>query len=180
MALGNEKLLSPWINRTTWQNYTFIGSCKINFLLYKVFSWKFRKCDKRQWSRSVNFFLGKILKKNAKTYRQLELNVKFFSKFSPMLSWQMFFIVFFGIFQISRKTFCKIKKFFYTKLVISLSWSAIQWKNLTRGKIDIHDQYLDIQLCGKHLTYSVTISKYSAVISKIFILRPPCKTIFFL
>ena len=29
--------LSPWINRTTWPNYTFIRSCKITFLIYKVF-----------------------------------------------------------------------------------------------------------------------------------------------
>ena len=39
-----------------------------------------------------------------------------------------------------------------------------------RNKIDIQDQYIDIQLCDKHLIYSVVISKYSAVISKIFLL----------
>ena len=36
--------------------------------------------------------------------------------------------------------------------------------------MDIQDPYLDIQLCDKHLTYSVLISKYSAMMSKIFIL----------
>ena len=36
--------------------------------------------------------------------------------------------------------------------------------------MDIQHQYLDFQLCDKHLTYSVLISKYSAVISKTFIL----------
>ena len=36
--------------------------------------------------------------------------------------------------------------------------------------MDVPDQYLDIQLCDKHLTYSVLISKYSVLISKIFIL----------
>ena len=36
--------------------------------------------------------------------------------------------------------------------------------------MDIQDQYLDIQLCDEHLTSSVLISKYLAVISKIFIL----------
>ena len=39
-----------------------------------------------------------------------------------------------------------------------------------RGKMNIQDEYLDIQLCDKHFIYSVVISKYSAVISKIFIL----------
>ena len=38
----------------------------------------------------------------------------------------------------------------------------------TRRKMDIQDQCPNIQLCDKHLTYSVEISKYSAVISKIF------------
>ena len=37
-------------------------------------------------------------------------------------------------------------------------------------KMDIHDQYLDTQLCDKHLRYSVRISRYSTVISKILIL----------
>ena len=36
--------------------------------------------------------------------------------------------------------------------------------------MDIQDQCLDIQLCDRHLTYSVLISKYSAVISKKLIL----------
>ena len=36
--------------------------------------------------------------------------------------------------------------------------------------MDIQDQYLDIQLCNNHLIYSIEISKYSAVISEIFIL----------
>ena len=43
-------------------------------------------------------------------------------------------------------------------------------KKRTRRKMDIQDQYLDIQLYEEHLTYSVLISKYSAVLSKIFIL----------
>ena len=47
---------------------------------------------------------------------------------------------------------------------------SFQSDNSTRRKMDIQDQYLDIQLCDNHLTYSVLISKYSAVISKIFIL----------
>ena len=33
----------------------------------------------------------------------------------------------------------------------------------TRRKMDIQDQYLDIQLCDKHLTYLVLISKYPAI-----------------
>ena len=37
-------------------------------------------------------------------------------------------------------------------------------------KVDIQDQYLDIQLCDKHLAYSILISKYADIISKIFIL----------
>ena len=36
--------------------------------------------------------------------------------------------------------------------------------------MDTQYQYLDIQLCEKHLRYSVLISKYSAVIYKIFVL----------
>ena len=40
----------------------------------------------------------------------------------------------------------------------------------TRRKLDIQDQYLDIQLCDNHLIYSIEISKYSALISEIFIL----------
>ena len=36
--------------------------------------------------------------------------------------------------------------------------------------MDIQDQYLDIQLCDKHLIYSIELSKYLAVISEIFIL----------
>ena len=37
--------------------------------------------------------------------------------------------------------------------------------------MDIQDQYLGIQrLCDNHLIYSIEISKYSAVISEIFIL----------
>ena len=40
---------------------------------------------------------------------------------------------------------------------------------LARVKMDIQNQYQDIQLREKHLTYSVLISKYSSVISKIFI-----------
>ena len=36
--------------------------------------------------------------------------------------------------------------------------------------MDIQDQYLDIQLCDNHFIYSIEISKYSAVISEIFIL----------
>ena len=39
----------------------------------------------------------------------------------------------------------------------------------TRRKMDIQDQYLYIHVCDKYLTYSVLISKYSAIISKIFI-----------
>ena len=42
--------------------------------------------------------------------------------------------------------------------------------NPKRRKMDFQDQYLDIQLCHKHLTYSVLISKNADVISKIFIL----------
>ena len=34
----------------------------------------------------------------------------------------------------------------------------------------IQDKYLDIQLCDKHFIYSIEISIYSVVISKIFIL----------
>ena len=40
----------------------------------------------------------------------------------------------------------------------------------TRRKMDIQHQYLDIQLCEKHLTYSDLKSNYSLVIYKIFIL----------
>ena len=40
--------LRPWINRTTWLNYRLIYSCKITFLIYKVFFWKFEKLNKRQ------------------------------------------------------------------------------------------------------------------------------------
>ena len=36
--------------------------------------------------------------------------------------------------------------------------------------MDIQDQYLDIQLCDKHLIYSILISKYPAAILGIFIL----------
>ena len=37
----------------------------------------------------------------------------------------------------------------------------------TGRKMDIQDQYLGIQLCDKHLIYSIEISKYSAVMSEI-------------
>ena len=40
----------------------------------------------------------------------------------------------------------------------------------SRGKMDIQDQYLDIQLCDNYLIDSIETSKYSAVISQIFIL----------
>ena len=44
-------------------------------------------------------------------------------------------------------------------------------KHNTQRKIYIQDQYLDIQLCDKHLIYSIEISKYSSVIIlEIFIL----------
>ena len=36
--------------------------------------------------------------------------------------------------------------------------------------MDIQYQYLVIQLCDKHLIYSIKIYKYSAIISEIFIL----------
>ena len=36
--------------------------------------------------------------------------------------------------------------------------------------MDIQDEFLDIQQHAKHLIYAIKISKYSAVISKIFIL----------
>ena len=36
--------------------------------------------------------------------------------------------------------------------------------------MDIQDQYLNIQLCDKHLIYSIEILKFSAIISEIFIL----------
>ena len=39
-----------------------------------------------------------------------------------------------------------------------------------RRMTDIQDQYLDIQLCDNHIIYSIGISKYSALISEIFIL----------
>ena len=42
-------------------------------------------------------------------------------------------------------------------------------KNLpARKKMDVQDQYLDIQLRDKHLIYSIEISKYLAVISEMF------------
>ena len=40
--------LRPWINRITWLNYTFIRSCKINFLIYKTSFWKFGKRNKKK------------------------------------------------------------------------------------------------------------------------------------
>ena len=33
--------------------------------------------------------------------------------------------------------------------------------------MDIQDQYLDIQICDKHLIYSIVISGYSALIFEI-------------
>ena len=36
------RFLSPWINRITWPNSSK-SSCKINFLFYKIFFWKFGK-----------------------------------------------------------------------------------------------------------------------------------------
>ena len=41
----------------------------------------------------------------------------------------------------------------------------------TEWKMDIQDQYLDIQLCDKEFIYPVVISRYSDVISKIWL--PP-------
>ena len=36
--------------------------------------------------------------------------------------------------------------------------------------MDIQNEYLNIQVCDKHSIYLLAISKYSALISKIFIL----------
>ena len=41
--------------------------------------------------------------------------------------------------------------------------------SITRRKMNIQDQYPDIQLCDNHLKYAIKISKYLAVISEIFI-----------
>ena len=46
--------LMPWINRTMWLNYTFIRSCKIIFLTYKVSFWKF-------WKRNLTEVLYRFL-----------------------------------------------------------------------------------------------------------------------
>ena len=53
---------------------------------------------------------------------------------------------------------------FYFAAVLSLH------RFVMRRNIDIQDQYLDIQLRDKHLTYSVSISKYLAIMFEIFIL----------
>ena len=58
----------------------------------------------------------------------------------------------------------KKRALFYLCLIL------FKQSNNTRRKMDIRDQCLDIQLCDKHLTYSVLMYKYSAVISKIIIL----------
>ena len=61
--------------------------------------------------------------------------------------------------------FFKLGSFFICSIVLSKFFPC------TRRKKDIQDQYLDIQLCcDKHFIYLIEISKYSAVISKIFIL----------
>ena len=75
----------------------------------------------------LNFFLVTKFEKNFKTYRQLQLIVKLFAKCSLKRSWQTFFVVLCCIFQISKKTFCKIKKlpymYFYRNLVTWSDWS---------------------------------------------------------
>ena len=43
-------------------------------------------------------------------------------------------------------------------------------KKCRRGKMDVQNQYLDIQLCDKRFINSVATSKYSAVTSDIFII----------
>ena len=46
-SMQERNSLRPWMNRTTWLNYIFIRSCKINFFIYKVFFRKFREHKKR-------------------------------------------------------------------------------------------------------------------------------------
>ena len=59
------------------------------------------------------------------SHQMTPLTVHFFSKFSLKRSWQTFFIVFCYIFQISRKTFCKIKQLSYTNFYRHLvTWSG--------------------------------------------------------
>ena len=58
---------------------------------------------------------------------------------------------------------------FNHKCHIYITYRIVAKLILTRRKMDIQDKYLVIQLYDKHLTYSVLISKYSAVIFKIFV-----------
>ena len=79
LRLNYHLTLRQWTNRTTWLNYTFIRSCKITFLIYKVSIWKFGKRNKRQSSTSVKLFLVKILKK-FETISTITVNYKIFCK----------------------------------------------------------------------------------------------------
>ena len=87
-------LLRPWINRTTWLNYTFI----------------------------CFFFI--------------------FAQFSLKRSWQTSLIIFCSIFQIFRKTFCKIRKLpqtnFHRNLVAWSGWSmALIHKNILQEPMNM-------------------------------------------
>ena len=59
---------------------------------------------------------------------------------------------------------------FSNNSISSLIYIFLDTSTYTRRKMDIQDKHLHIQLCDKHLIYSVVVSKCSAVISKMFIL----------
>ena len=47
VALKSAINLRPWINQISWPN-SCKSFCKILFLLYKIFSWRFRKYNRRR------------------------------------------------------------------------------------------------------------------------------------
>ena len=87
-------------------------------------------------------FLNKNFEKNWKAYRQLQLTVKMFAKFSLKRSWQTFFIVFCWIFQLVKKIFCKTKKLsymnFYRNSVTWFRWSMTLREYVNFWKIYVH------------------------------------------
>ena len=125
--------LRPWINQTTWLNYTLIRSC-ITFLIYKISFWKFGKRNKKQYSTSVNFSLVKSFK-ILQNLSIIKFNCKKFSKIFLNRSWQMFII--YCIFQIFRKIFCKLKKlsniFFFLHCFVTIFYG--QSGHLKKGTL---------------------------------------------
>ena len=124
-----NSILRPWINRATWLSFKFIRSCKVTFLIHKVSFWKFWKRNKKTIKHVCYLLFSKNVEKNSKTFRQLQITIKFVEKFSLKRSWETFSIVFCSIFPSFRKIFCKIKTLSFTSFYRNIvTWFPVSPK----------------------------------------------------